>query len=162
MGDAGSGFQERSGSWNWTALWVGGEEVLGEVLAQLAGIYAVILPFFTPAQKSVGCIYQFHHQYLESESCLPESSPNDNFSCSCMMPGDKLCRTFRDTNRYIVSLCSNEEKCFWSVVTPQANPYVGRQWIWWMGLVNCSHKPNCLCGLRVKTVSRSGNSLKSS
>lgn len=40
---------------------VGGEEVLGEVLTQLAGRYAAILVLFAPAHKTGGCVFLFHH-----------------------------------------------------------------------------------------------------
>lgn len=69
---------------------MGGEEVVGEVLAQLAGRCAAVLALFTPAQKTGGRFFLFHHQYLVYESCLlcvPEIPPNDNVSCSCAMPG---------------------------------------------------------------------------
>lgn len=110
---------------------MGGEEVVGEVLAQLAGRCAAVLALFTPAQKTGGRFFLFHHQYLVYESCLlcvPEIPPNDNVSCSCAMPGlihtngcFFFCKTAGESSTFVV-LYSNEEKCFWSFVAPQASP----------------------------------------
>lgn len=114
---------------------VGGEEVAGEVLGQLAGRCAAALALFTPAQKTGGRFlvsspipwaWILPAASLKSLQMNPARCLEGYFAkryengvsrhtngCFCQRAGG--CSIF-------VALYSNEEKCFWSFVTPRASP----------------------------------------